>query len=125
MSDSSGPATQAQFEELHRLVVELLIQRLSRPRCGIEQIAVARAFIRDNQAALVIDPAILKKLQRLHKALPEAIERGLRENPSAGMISEAHAFLKQQGLIDAPSAADKPATGPDLKAPAAQDLPFH
>jgi hypothetical protein len=125
MSNNSGPATQAQFEELHRLVVELLIQRLSRPRCGIEQIAVARAFIRDNQAALVLDPATIKKLQRIYRLLPEAVERGLRENPSAGMIAEALALLKQQGLLDVPGAADKPATGPALKAPGAQDLPFH
>ena len=125
MSHHNGMAPPELLAELHRAVLETLLDRLSRPRVGTEQLAVARAFVRDNQAALAISDATQKRLEMLYVLLVGALVKGLEENPSAGMIGEVRSFLAQQGIHkDAIAAADKATTTRALKALSGLEIPF-
>lgn len=94
----SGLATRAELEELHRLTVAALTERLKASPSG-EHLAVSRAMLKDNGQRAWTDKerAALRKLYRL--LLAAFLEAMNQEGPpSAALLAEVRHFLHSQGI---------------------------
>lgn len=114
-------ATFAELQELHALLVRFLIERVQ-GQSSAELLSVARALLVHNQVVAQTDKDA-KQLRRLYVLLVTRLGEALREErPSASMLSEARAFLHQQGITkDFGAAVERAST---LDALASSSLPF-
>lgn len=125
----SGQATRGELEDLHRLLLETLMDRLSGPRrTGVDQLAVARIFLADNgfKGQWAMDAKTQRRLQKLYAALcAQFVKAASEEHPSPKLIGELRAFLHSQGIDkDCAAVADKAAVSRAAALLGGLDLPF-
>lgn len=119
----TGPATRADLEELHRLVVRSLIDRIATAPSA-ELLQAARGVLKDAAVTgMDFDQAEAARLRKLWHAYVQRLEDALRmESPQSSPLAEARQFLQQQGLsVDLGAALDQAAAVAVLSD---LDLPF-
>ena len=120
---TSGPATHAELQELHRLLVRSLIERLEATP-NAELLQVGRAVLRDNGlAGRASDGRDVEQLHTLYDLLVQRLSEALREPaPPTAVLAVVRQFLRQQAVSkDLGAAIDPAAAMQDL---ADLDLPF-
>ncbi|HEX2542482.1 MAG TPA: hypothetical protein VHM00_15530 [Caldimonas sp.] len=100
-TNTAGPAPISVLHTLHRILVVNLLERLSKPRVGLETLKVARRVLVDNRQVLPFGTSRRDRmaLQTLHREYCAGLAAAMKSQlVSATTLAEARAWLTVNGV---------------------------
>jgi ABC-type sugar transport system substrate-binding protein len=96
----TGPATLETMHQLHRLLIDSCLTKVSQRAVAVDELTVVRQLIKDNTLTMTaITDDERAKLQKLWTLLLKQLLKALKaDHPSASVLEEARLFLGLNGI---------------------------